>query len=185
MKICPQCGKEFQSTLSYRKYCSEECRKEAALLQNKMSKARCRETRAAKARIKKICAWCGKEFEAPLSQANKKYCSEECYYEALRKISRENSAQSRAAAKLKPKVEPKVEGEIDEFTRLTREAEACNLDYGTYRGLRALGKTFEELKAQGELRAPRVHQSKGRVQKKEASHLEGARRVQQHVTDGW
>ena len=38
-----------------------------------------------------------------------------------------------------------------------READECNLDYGTYRALRESGKSFDELKAQAEQRPINAH----------------------------
>lgn len=53
-----------------------------------------------------------------------------------------------------------IQKRVDKATGKTlddwaREADECNLDYGTYRALIAAGKTFEQLKA--ERRSPQTH----------------------------
>ena len=62
----PACGKEFERN-SWRlkrsklHFCSNECRKEYYL------------------KIKINCKNCGKEFEVPFHQKNRKFCSRDCY----------------------------------------------------------------------------------------------------------
>lgn len=43
------------------------------------------------------------------------------------------------------------------FEEWTREARECNLDYGTYRALRTMGKSFDELKAQADFAKSPAH----------------------------
>lgn len=59
-KVCPICGKEFESTANAKKYCSKWCSKKA-IRQDSMRKCKC--------------AWCEKIF---LSPRRKTYCSTEC-----------------------------------------------------------------------------------------------------------
>lgn len=75
-----------------------------------------------------ICLHCGKLFVA--HDSHTLFCSRECYDQYRRK------------KKFKAQVKDKSLAEWQ------REAQECNLDYGTYRGLIAAGKSFEELKAQ-------------------------------------
>ena len=74
-KVCQNCGNEFVTEeKSRRKYCSDECVKEA----HEAQVARYRiKKRAEKKKLVKICAWCGKEFEA--RNASAKYCSDACF----------------------------------------------------------------------------------------------------------
>jgi len=54
-KVCPTCGKEFETPYNSQKYCSPACWKST---------------------VKKICVYCGKEFETPYNK--QKYCSNAC-----------------------------------------------------------------------------------------------------------
>lgn len=70
-KICPICGKEFETKKNAKKYCSVACRKKAASYRFQEKHKRIG-----------ICAWCGKEFET--RSANRLYCSDVCGYLARR-----------------------------------------------------------------------------------------------------
>lgn len=73
-RICLNCGKEFVADNKRRKYCSNECVKEAHEAQVARYRSK---KRAEKKKLVKICAWCGKEFEA--RNASAKYCSDACF----------------------------------------------------------------------------------------------------------
>ena len=77
------------------------------------------------------CLHCGKLFIAHDSLTL--FCSRACYNEFRKR---------KASSPNKQLFGGKTLGQW------IQEATACNLDYGTYRGLIAAGKTFEELKAQ-------------------------------------
>ena len=69
-KVCPTCGKEFETSHNSQKYCSQDCWKTT---------------------VKKICEYCGKEFVT--TYRNKKTCSPECqkkrkdaYYKMYHKV---------------------------------------------------------------------------------------------------
>lgn len=67
-KVCPQCGKEFETNYSKKIYCSNECQIEAKLLKR-------REANKAKLFLK-TCPHCRHEF-AP-KRVNQIYCSDKC-----------------------------------------------------------------------------------------------------------
>lgn len=75
MKICPICGKEFESSDSRQKYCSEKCYLDSVKKWYHAHKT-----------LKKFnpikCSICGKEF-TPKTRINI-YCSPECKHEAAR-----------------------------------------------------------------------------------------------------
>ena len=71
-KVCPVCGKNFESVRSQKKYCSPECLGKA----QKESLKRYKQAYRRKKKTEKICAICGKIF-TPTNRA-RKYCSPEC-----------------------------------------------------------------------------------------------------------
>lgn len=71
--VCQHCGKLFWRPNAFRmKYCSPECRYAARTL------ARPKEETPASTVYKRVCAWCGEEFETTFP--NKIYCGSECSY---------------------------------------------------------------------------------------------------------
>lgn len=76
------------------------------------------------------CKFCGRELKPDPKHPNQKYCSEKCRNRFVKGLFH-----------LRPSNESKS------LSDWLHEAAECNLDYGTYRGLRNLGKSFEELKA--------------------------------------
>ena len=179
---CQRCGKEFEKLASNVKYCPE-CRPIVSSQQSRDYKARKRAARqpvkktcercgkpfevfedsrrrfcfecyrikqiehAAKLqawlKVKpRVCTKCGREFTG---MANQKICAECLAYQ--RRETRQR-IQERYDHK-KPKSTGKT---LDDWAR---EADECNLDYGTYRALIAAGRTFEQLKA--ERRSPQTH----------------------------
>lgn len=61
-------------------------------------------------------------------------------------------------AEMKRKVDEAEGKPVKALSAWCKEADECNLDYGTYRTLVELhGKTFEELKAQAETRCLPTH----------------------------
>ena len=98
---------------------------------------------------KKTCPCCGEIFFA--FRPDKKFCSPQCAGRYQRK----------------KKTEPPPVIPVDRtFDDWIREADECNLDYGTYRGLITAGKTFDELKATADRRAIFVHAHGGAASKK-------------------
>lgn len=64
IKKCPVCGVEFETNIKNKKYCSDECRKQA------------RNQRKREARLKeKKCKYCGKTF---IGNDKTVYCSDDC-----------------------------------------------------------------------------------------------------------
>lgn len=120
----------------------------------------------------KTCMRCGREFEA--NHGSTKYCVP-CRHD----VKRESDVRYRATHPKptikpwdveQPKSQPRFQTDkavtkkkVDEaqgkpvktLSEWCREADDCNLDYGTYRALIASGKTFEQLKA--ERRNPQPH----------------------------
>lgn len=167
---CEFCGKEFQKRAATQKYCSCTCQRKAEYL---------REHREKKPKIAK-CAFCGIEF---LSYNGRKYCSEKCRQKKY--YSQKNNPQKkirtthclycgvplphniksthrkfccalhgekyRRGERLTPTKAGKSLAEWE------REAAECNLDYGNYRALLNVGKTYEELKALADGRGIRYH----------------------------
>lgn len=147
-KKCAYCGSEFAAEKSTRQYCSRECARKA-----NREKQRAKYLDKVAKRIEQelieppewelplpVCRNCGKEFKPDNSKQI--YCSRKCYREYRW-----------------PKKNPstkKFDGKT--LGQWIQEAMNCNLDYGTYRGLIAAGKTYEELKAQAPQRQIRVHQ---------------------------
>lgn len=86
------------------------------------------------------CLHCGKLFIAHDSQTL--FCSRDCY---------NNFRKRKSASPNKQLFDGKTLGQW------IQEAMNCNLDYGTYRGLIAAGKTYEELKAQADTRNAPTH----------------------------
>lgn len=153
-KICPVCGKTFETNRPFQKYCSHDCQannkyqeKECAYCGKKYShttrlskycSVECRRKAAKEKLIQsttmRICAYCGKEFK-PASNFMK-YCSVECQKKA-------NDAKKHEESK-SPFAKPK-ESFLDKWID---EANACGMSYGQYKAqIQIFGKTFEELKA--------------------------------------
>ena len=125
--------------------------------------------------LKKICPCCGDEFFA--ATHNKKFCSPQCAGRYRRKeeqricefcgkpflLQKNNPAQKFCslkcyhAARTKPKEPPPAVPVDRTWDDWIREADECNLDYGTYRGLIKMGKTFDELKAVADRRTIPLH----------------------------
>ena len=79
------------------------------------------------------CSFCGKDFvfsRGGCVMNGKPFCSDKC-----------RTRFKKGLFHLRPVHDNKS------LSDWVREARECNLDYGTYRALRNLGKSFEELKA--------------------------------------
>ncbi|MBR0061294.1 MAG: hypothetical protein IJP68_07410 [Selenomonadaceae bacterium] len=113
------------------------------------------------------CAECGKTFSP--TAPNQQYCSQACRDNAnsttclhCGKLFIAHDSQTLFCSRLcydqyrnKQKRKAQVKGKP--LSEWQREAAECNLDYGTYRGLIAAGKSFEELKAQAAFRNLPTH----------------------------
>ena len=80
----------------------------------------------------KKCKQCGKEFE--VTHHLQVYCSVECRIEAEK--NRKKKKKSRQSS----------------LNEVARQADECGLTYGKYRVMLRMGKTYEELKAEYEVR---------------------------------
>lgn len=79
MKICKNCGSEFQSNSNRHYYCSDECKKEVKNnRRNKYSRSELEKDNSRK------CVVCNKEFEITPKLFKKIYCSEDCSNKAER-----------------------------------------------------------------------------------------------------
>lgn len=149
--ICanPDCGKEFKPKNSQQRFCSPDCYH--ASYHRKLTA------------ITRLCANpnCKKEFK-PKSY-NQRFCSRKCqdicYYPVqlakqreYRKNTTSTFSKPKPAQEDKPKPKPKKSLE-----QWLAEAQACNLDYGTYRALINAGKSFDELKAIADSRQTSIH----------------------------
>ena len=72
---CKMCGKDFECT-HRRKYCGDECKREARLSKLRVPK------------VTKKCEWCGKEFEGN-NDYRVKFCSMECQQTSYSRTVRE------------------------------------------------------------------------------------------------
>lgn len=77
IKICPYCGKKFETDRKIKKFCCTKCQ---VNYNNQIIK----EKRANK---KKHCRYCGKEFS---QKWNEQYCSEKCRIQARREKERQS-----------------------------------------------------------------------------------------------
>ena len=77
------------------------------------------------------CQECGRMFK---SEYNEKFCSRKCQ-EKVRNSELMTIAMNKATGQ-----------KVKTLADWCREADECNLDYGTYRGLIQSGRTHEELK---------------------------------------
>lgn len=135
-KNCERCGRPFETFEdSRRRFCFECYRIRQIELGARLQ-----------ARLKsktRVCAKCGREFTGMAHQKNCDDCLAEQKRETQRRIQERYDAQ-------RPK--PKTGKTLEDWAR---EADDCNLDYGTYRALIATGRTFEQLKA--DRRSPQIH----------------------------
>ena len=69
-RICPYCGKEFESSHKTKKFCCKECCTKYIQQQGRSKRA------AEKVGSAIECEWCGKEFIATSVQS--KFCSKQC-----------------------------------------------------------------------------------------------------------
>ena len=153
---CPICGAEFQTAHAHKIYCSDDCADEGHKQRQKMWKDKMRAAqKKANTAVPKTCPICGRVFKTTWSV--RRYCSDECAFEANRRQTREQNirrnAQKRAndatvtalarAAQSLPKKKT--------FADWSREATECGMDYGNYRmQVEVFGKTYEELKARAD-----------------------------------
>ena len=92
----------------------------------------------------KKCPYCGDDFLATTSR--RKFCSPACrikYYNTKHFLPHEIPQDKTIPSKT--------------LSDWVREADECNLDYGSYRALIAMGKSFEQLKATADTRATKAH----------------------------
>ena len=101
--------------------------------------------------IIKPCLYCHKEFEARPGQ---KFCCGRHGDLYRYRAKRHNSNYQLKSATIKQDVEKPPKKSLAEWER---EATECNLDYGNYRALLNVGKTYEELKALADGRGIRYH----------------------------
>lgn len=65
--ICKQCGREFQASYIYTKYCSEECRKKA---KREQARKQIAQLNASSAKAKTLTEWCKEAAECNLDYGN-------------------------------------------------------------------------------------------------------------------
>lgn len=96
VKECRSCGRKFRTSVHNEAYCSDECRKKAENLRDRIRRKKAAENRKPKEPIVKVCEICGREFKTLVH--NKAYCSDQCHRKA--EIVRER--RRRKAADLPP-----------------------------------------------------------------------------------
>ena len=132
-RVCDYCGQTYKVRNSRQRFCSWECGK---AYQRSAFTAAYRDQNGLTLQVK-TCPTCGQSFET--MRTDKIYCSEDCQRFANKKSTAFNRMQEKIA-----KAEGKPSKTLSDWEQEARE---CNLDYGTYRGLIAAGKTYDELKA--------------------------------------
>ena len=122
VKVCSICGKTFETNVSGKKTCSEEC---AAI-----SKKRYNDAKNARARVAtrerigiKICATCGKEFSA--NHPAKVCCSPDCQRVREREL-------AKASWKKEALREKKIKSSEKAIIDINAKAKAMGLSYGQY-----------------------------------------------------
>lgn len=88
---CPKCGKLFKPKERRTKYCSQECKYQSILENNRISarKNNYKHTKSYKRIMNndpKMCKWCGKPF---FPRSVEKYCSVDCSHQARLKQKRD------------------------------------------------------------------------------------------------
>lgn len=150
---CAECGKEVPCNSHRQKYCPECSRS----INKQRSLDRQRRLNAAKPLVTLKCARCRKEFTLSNSGSGcrtpKKYCTERCRKLAAKERMAAQKEADRRREELLRELAAKT---LDDWLR---EAAECRLDYGTYRALRYMGKTYDELKATAGERRLQVHNS--------------------------
>ena len=172
---CQRCGKELVGRTFAAKYC-DECRE----IQRRENARRFKETHREHVRElnrkyreqkrqerppkpnkpppnfaptpkirQRVCSSCGVEFAA---MGDAKICPACKHGRWLVQQKREKAKQ--LAQREFDKATGKPVKTLDDWAR---EADECNLDYGTYRALIAAGRTFAELKAQADAHHPQTH----------------------------
>lgn len=148
--ICanPDCGKEFKPKNSRQRFCSSDCYR--ASYRRKLTA------------ITRLCANpnCKKEFV--VRNPKQKFCSAKCYdicYYPIqlakqREYRKKTSSTFSETKTIQNKPKPKPKKSLEQWLA---EANECNLDYGTYRALINLGKSFDELKALADSRQTSTH----------------------------
>lgn len=139
-KKCPICGKEFIAHRSSKIYCGYDCQMKAMNLHKRLAREAAKQTR--------ICQVCGVEFKPKVGRQYT--CSPECSAELGRRRVREKEQYKEQKEKeLVTKAVAQAEKKpVKTAADWEREARDCGVNYGLYRGLIALGKTREEIKAQ-------------------------------------
>lgn len=118
---CAICGKEVESRTHNRKYC-DAC---SIIVRNKRKPVKVVAPPVEEAQ----CLNCKKTYRVTPNWSSSEFCCDAC---------RVNYRWRQKYGK------PYPEKTLGDWLK---EAQACGLDYGTYRGLLMQGKTFEELKS--------------------------------------
>ena len=127
VKICLECGKEFEpggNNPNHAIYCSIECGKRYR-----------RKVKDAERLHTVICSVCGTEFES--MRANVTCCGEECRKEKGRMRSRENGKMYRVKYK-EEKQKAKEKPPKDEAWEIEAEARKVGMNYGMYYALKQM-----------------------------------------------
>ena len=125
ISICQECGEEFEKIGGTQKYCSIKCRQKYGNRRARENKAK---IKLSKEPVKKICKWCGIEFEqAPRSKRIQKFCSKKCSAESHKqKLKNErNAVNKNSIVKEDGSINPwylsrwgnKKEGEVNDIIR--------------------------------------------------------------------
>ena len=122
---CPTCGKKFVSKKG-KKYCSDDCRKEAERKRNRERYQKLK-GKLSEGKIVK-CGCCGKEFNT--KNDGSKYCSKDCRLIMSRRISAEYNRNKRELTKAFTARKVSLNGGID---AVAAAAKAAGMSYGQYK----------------------------------------------------
>ena len=120
---CKMCGKDFECT-HRRKYCGDECKREARLSKLRVPK------------VTKKCEWCGKEFKGN-NDYRIKFCSKECQQTSYSRKSRKYGPMDKRLEELKLNKEKRLierqkEIEARKIARtVTKTCKWCGDDFTT------------------------------------------------------
>lgn len=141
IRVCSRCGAEITVSKRGRALYCDKCRRVVVDEQKRASRERLKngEYSILYKPVKRVCEVCGSEYEGFPSS---KYCAL-CRIKVKREQSRHRYRKPKTVKKKAAVSKP-----VKTLEEWIREADECNMDYGTYRSLvEKGGMTFEEIKA--------------------------------------
>ncbi|MBR2518245.1 MAG: hypothetical protein IKE46_00440 [Selenomonadaceae bacterium] len=160
--ICQRCGKTLIGKRRNCKWC-DECRRIVNREQDRRSRERLKQRAQPKPTTKseyvpqpktRTCRYCHGKF----TSINRTTICPECKRIKHEEFMRQEEQRQAKLRQKNLKIDKATGKPVKTLEDWSREAAACNLDYGTYRVLvEQQGKTFEELKATAGIRCTSAH----------------------------